>query len=271
MARRSETVKTDSKKRRKLKATRKLLAPGPRTVRAWFDTVINPLLKGLTEERSRLLHLNWTFQFRPAALESIWPAEHYVPSNARANFQQFLEFYDSVKEDVDQHDHLVASLTEACQKLHETLAKRSRLPELYRELTSEQSLRSALEKHRRAHILSGRNSTQEDLISEIFGGYPPSDHLAILAKYIVNNTGDLADHITTAPFWNEYREKLLTALQSPEVQKQYTATSSVGSRLMKTSDALSIELQEIRLRLSIEFDVPYVEPSSVESESKWYA
>jgi hypothetical protein len=273
MARRSEIVKSSSTKKRKPKRTRKLLAPGPRTVRAWFDTVINPLLKGLTDERSRLVHFNWTFQFRPAALESIRPVKHYVLSNAQANLEQFLGFYEPVKKSVDEHDRLVAALTEACRKLHGSLVNRSPLPRLYRELTSERSLRSALEKHGRAHRPPGQNWTQENLLSEIFGGYPPSDHLAVLAQfaqYIANHTGDLADHMTTAPFWNEYRERLLTTLQSPEVRRQYAATTSVGSRLMKTSGALSNELQEIRLKLSIEYDVPYVEPWSVESEGKWY-
>jgi len=57
-------VKIDAEKKKgKPKDTKKLLAPGPRTVRAWFDTVINPLLKGLSDERSHLLKLNWTWQF----------------------------------------------------------------------------------------------------------------------------------------------------------------------------------------------------------------
>ncbi len=89
------------------------------------------------------------------------------------------------------------------------------------------------------------NLSRLDLLSEILGGYPPSDHLAVLAQYIVNNTGDLPDHITTAPFWNEYREKLLSVLRAPEVRKQQAETTSVGSRLMQTSDALSIDLQRI--------------------------
>jgi hypothetical protein len=229
------------------------------------------LLESLKDERSRLLHFNWTFQFRPAALESVRPAKQYVPTNAQANFEQFLAFYDTVSKNVDEHDRFVDALTESCRKLHETLVNRSPLPNLYRELTSEHSLRAAMEKHGRARRLSGQNWTHANLLSEIFGGYPSSDHISVLAQYIVNNTGDLADHITTAPFWNEYRETLLTALQSPEARKQYTETTAVGSHLMKTSDVLTNELQEIRLKLSIEYDVPYVEPSSIEPSSKWYA
>jgi hypothetical protein len=259
------------KSKGKTRVAKRLLAPGPRIVRAWFDTVINPLLKGLSDERSRLLTLNWTWQFRPGVLESIWPAEHYVPSAARANFQQFLEFYPTIDKNVAQHDKLVLLLREACKRLHETIVSRSPLPSLYSELTTEESLHAALQKHGRGHRLAGRNWTEEDLLSEIFGGYPPTDHVAVLAQYITNNTGTLPDHITTAPFWNEHRETLLSVLRDvPEVRKQYTETSSVGSRLMKTSDALSIELQQIRLKLSVKYDVPYVEPLSVESESKWY-
>jgi hypothetical protein len=114
--------------------------------------------------------------------------------------------------------------------------------------------------------------SRDNLLSEIFGGYPTHDHLAVLAQYIVNNSGELPSHITTAPFWNEYREKLLSAARgAPEIRRQFTASSAIGAQLLKTSDAVSNELQAIRLKLSIVYDVPYVEPSSVESEREWYA
>jgi len=192
-----------------------------------------------------------------------------VPADGRANLEQFLQFDTSVGTKIQEHDRLVDMLTKSCTTLHETLTRRSPLPNLYAELTSEQ-LRSALEKHGRSNSLYGGGGTREDLLREIFGGYPPADHIAVLAQYVVNNAGDLPSHITTAPLWNEYRERFLMVLKTREAQKQYRATSGFGAQLMQTSDDLSNELQQIRLKLSIEHDVPYVEPSAKASGSDWY-
>src|SRR2546426_7654624 len=271
-ARGGHSVKTDPKRRKtKSRSRKRPVVPGPRVVRAWFGTVINPLLKGLVQERSLLLQRNWTWQFRPGVLESIRQAENYVPLDARANLEQFLEFYVDARSAIREHDELVSQLTGACQRLHDAIVNKSPLRTRYDELTSMESLQAAFEKQSRRFRISEQNATADQLLSEVFGGYPPSDHLAVLAQYIVNNTGKLPDHFTTAPFWNEYQEKFLTVLQGGEIAKKYTETTSIGTRLLKTSDFLSVRLQEIRLSLSVQYDVPYVEPGSIASgERQWY-
>ena len=85
-----------------------------------FDTVINPLLKGLEKENSLLLRSNWTWQFRTGSLEYIRHAKHYVPAAAQENLEQFLDFYPNVKAGIDQHDHAVEALVAACSRLHGT-------------------------------------------------------------------------------------------------------------------------------------------------------
>ena len=238
-------MKVDS---RKPQAQRKQAA-GPRIVRAWFDTVINPLLSGLNEERSLLLRGNWTWQFRGGVLESIRPAAHYAPSQAKENLEQFLAFYSSIKELTERHDRGVAALEHACFRLHTALVNRSPLPRLYEQLTSPASLRS---------------------ISEVFGGYAPADHVAVLAQYVINNTGELPDHYTTAPFWNQHRDKFLSVLSTPDVGKQNKETNSAGARLRQITNELIVKLQEVRLGLSVKHDVPYVDPGSIRrSEGPW--
>lgn len=46
---------------------------GPRIVRSWFDTVINPLLQNLGLEKNLLQEKNWTWTVPPGKLESIRP------------------------------------------------------------------------------------------------------------------------------------------------------------------------------------------------------
>lgn len=242
--------------------TKQSIAPGPRTVRAWFDTIINPLLKALERENSRLLRFNWTWQFRLRVLEVIRPMAQYISHETRDNLDQFLSFHDEVKVDIDQHDKEVELLRHACQRLHVALVKRSPLARLYEELTTVDSLRSAWNQSRFRNMPL-ENVPAEQLLSEFFGGFQKSDHVSVLAEYIINNVGDLPDHYTTAPFWNQYRERLVQVLQAPEVHNETRQTNAAGAKLRQTSNKLSQNLQQIRLQLSVKYDVPYVDPMSI--------
>jgi hypothetical protein len=64
---------------------------GPQIVRAWFDTVINPLLSWLGREQELLAAKNWTWRFKPAGLEAIRHLSAYV--DARPNWEQFEQLY----------------------------------------------------------------------------------------------------------------------------------------------------------------------------------
>src|SRR6266446_6460445 len=98
------------RKTRSRTRTAKAGSPGPKIVRAWFDTVINPLLKSLDHERSCLSRFNWTWQFRTGSLDSIRPVQDYVLSEAKENLEQFLDFYPRIRQKTKHHDDAVASL-----------------------------------------------------------------------------------------------------------------------------------------------------------------
>ncbi len=256
------------KKSKSKSKPKKLAAPGPQIVRAWFDTVINPLLKGLERENKLLLHFNWTWQFRTGALESIRPAKQYVPGAAQENLLQFLDFYPNAEKGIDQHDREVTALTTSCSKLQSTLVTQSPLPHIYEELTTPESLRLIGDQYRQPMGAVTIELAPAERVREYFGGYPASDHVALLAQYIVNNTGQLPDHFTTSPFWNRFRERLIAIRQSPQVARRYRETTGVGARLSKAAVGLSQTLQEARFQLSVKHDVPYVDPSSIQ-HSDW--
>jgi hypothetical protein len=256
------------KKAKRKTGTKKPIAPGHRTVRAWFDTIINPLLRALEHENSRLLRFNWTWQFRLGVLEHIRPAEQYISHETRDNLDQFLNFQRAAKTDINKHDKEVEALTNACQRLHAALVNKSPLPRLYEELTTLDSLRSAWNESR-FRGLPLEDASTDRLLAEFFGGFPKSDHVSVLAEYIVNNIGDLPDHYTTAPFWNRYRERLMQVLQASEVRNEYRQTQTAGAQLRQTSNELRQNLQQIRLELSITYDLPYVDPKSIPPASLW--
>src|SRR5450759_5671575 len=64
---------------------------GPRILRAWFDTVFNQLIQSLKFELLLIGKHNWTFSFRPVALERIRPVRWYLADKGQANLAQILQ------------------------------------------------------------------------------------------------------------------------------------------------------------------------------------
>jgi hypothetical protein len=104
-----------SKKDRYRKSER---AIGPRIVRAWFDTVINPMLRLLRAEHDMLEKRDWTWQFHRVHLEMIKNAAEYVDTNAADNLEQLLKFFPELKGKIGAHDVDRNQLFDACRALH---------------------------------------------------------------------------------------------------------------------------------------------------------
>ncbi|MFQ5827614.1 MAG: hypothetical protein ACE5JD_00465 [Candidatus Methylomirabilia bacterium] len=232
-------------------APRKRSQVGPRIVRAWFDTVINPLLSYLEREQKLVARKNWTWRFRPGALEAIREVNAYVGPEARPNLEQFNMLYPDVKRGEEEHDKKVSALRDKCRGLYKTLGTSELLGDLFRRVTSPEALASL-----------GREVTVKDL----FGAYPESDYLDLLGEYIINSTGELPNYYTTAPLWNKHKDEFLAMLDRPAIRRRYQETVSAGNALFSATDRLVGLLKEHRLRLSLEHDVPFVATGTESAE-----
>lgn len=218
---------------------------GPRIVRAWFDTVINPLIHSLEGEQELLNEKNWTWRFRPVGLESQRPVRAHIDPEARDNLEQLIEFYPDIKKAVEEHDKKVPLLLEKCKQLHQVIEESRELREIYERGASPESL-----------------SEMGLTLVDLFGAYPQLDHLALLAQYIVNNTGDLPAYYSPARLWNKYRSEFIAILDHPAIRSDREATIKAGDALLRSVERLIRLLKEMRLQLSLEHDVPYVVATS---------
>lgn len=224
---------------------------GPRIVYAWFQTVINPLLVALRREQVFLEHKNWTWVFRPGDLEFMTPVREFVPILALDNFEQFLDLNADLKVSCEDHDRAVATLLVQCRLLQPRVEETPGLREIYERLTSPTVLSQI-----------GVN------VQDVFGAYPPNDHLALLAQYIVNHTGALPDYYRTASLWNPNRDELLALLSEEPVARTEEETVMAGESLLIVTRRLINLLQKKREHLSLQYDVPYVAAQDV---SMWEA
>ncbi|MCI0624662.1 MAG: hypothetical protein L0387_23960 [Acidobacteria bacterium] len=216
-------------------------AIGPRIVRAWFDTVINPMLKSLRAEHDMLERRDWTWQFHRDQLEMIENAAEYVDANAVDNLEQLLAFFPELKGKIDDHDVDRNQLLDACRALQAAIVTNSNLENIYKRVTAPESLSDL-----------GRE------IRTLFISEEPLEHINLLTEYIVNNTRELPYYYTVSALWNRYREEFLKILDHPSVVSQSRKAIEVGEQLVKSNEALVKRLKEVREGLSLEHDVPYV-------------
>ncbi len=212
-----------------------------RIVRAWFDTVINPLLQGLKAEKARLQQRNWTWQYRLGRLESIRRIEEMVPRLATDNLEQFLSHNAPLKWGFREHDEQRMQLEVACQKLQSKIESLPELQVTYQRATSNHSLED-LDVH----------------LDQLFSNLPLNEHLTLLTEYIVNETPKLPSYFTLSPLWNKYRGEFMAILNLPKIKPQAYQTKMAGEALLRTVDRLIKLLKVRREQLSTTYDLPYV-------------
>ena len=215
---------------------------GPKIVRAWFDTVINPLIEVLANEESLLQSHNWTWRFRPAGLELIRPVEDHLGHAIWANAEQICELYPEIDRRILNHDIAAAELSRAVRDLYNSLLNDRAFESVFNALLEPGSLNEL-----------GVNSA-----SELFGAYPNDDWMKLIAQYIVNNTSLLGPHNSTARLWNKHRKQLLSFLESPGIAPIHSDAVNTGDELRNSIGELNRALRSLRRELSLEYDEPPV-------------
>ncbi len=215
---------------------------GPRIVRAWFDTVLNPILAALQRELAVLSAHNWTWRFRPTGLERIAPIRHYIEYRVLANYEQFLELNPDTVEPIQTHDRAVAEVGRLAGRLHSALISDEHFRTLCEWMVEPESL--------------SKLGVREP--SDVFGAYPQEDWCSILAEHVINDSGELSGHYPVSRLWNAHRGELLAIRQRPSIKVKYDELLQAGDRLSSGSSALLGTLREKRRALSLMHDIPYV-------------
>jgi hypothetical protein len=215
-----------------------LTQPRPNLVRAWFDTVLNPILGELRYELKLLRAGNLTWRFSHQRMVSLYPlAEHLAPA-ALDNYEQFVSLFPQCREPIAKHDALVEELNERCLNLQNVLAECQAMREAFAKATAGWS--------------------EQDL-GACFSAVRPEDRLKGLAEYIIDSTGHLPDYYTTASLWNQHRADFVKIRESPEVRQNWESTLNTAGELRRSVEGLITTLTSLRNELSLSLDVPIVD------------
>ncbi len=226
----------------KVQQNRRGRTVGPNIVRAWFDTVINPLLAGLETERDLLAAEAWTWRYRPPRLLSFVPIRQHLFTEAWGNLKQFLDFYPECQKLARRHDDHVSKLQQECHSFHDALASSTAMREAYE------------------RVKAGLSAAEKSELADFLYNGDLEEQLNVLAEYVVNGATRLPPFLyITAPLWNPHHAAFLQLRNTEDLQPLWEAVRARGRRLAKTVVDLDGALRRTRDSLSTRYDVPLVQ------------
>ena len=211
----------------------------PQIVRAWFDTVLNPLIRALTTEATVLAHGNLTWKTEVHRLASLVPVREHLVEEAHPNLDQILSLYPEFNAPIAEHDRRLAPLAEACRRLQDALLG-SRI------------LRQALDR-----VILVRPPDKS--VAQFLGGFELEVHLKIITECIINSVGKLPGYYETAPIWNKHRDEFVAVLETAEVSPLWQAVTEARGAFQTAVRELMDKLEAFRNELSLSTGVPIVD------------
>jgi len=210
-------------------------APSPFIIRAWFDTVLNPLIYGLEMELRALDAGNLTWRFNSRSLVTLYPVRERLLVEAWPNWEQMSELHPELAPPIEKHDQALARLFD-------------RVTKYYDALVNHPAVAAAL-----------KETVPEGEAANIFGQDTPDAGAKVVAEYVVNNVRRVFQYHATAEFWSHHRERFFAIRDLPDVRPLWQETERAAKEFRGSVVELIAALKGFRNRLSLGAGVPIVE------------
>ncbi len=214
----------------------KTVHPGQsRRVAAWIYMVINPALESLERELALLERGNLTWRANRNKCEYIQTVQEYVDSRQWPNYRDFLVENGQFSASFNLHDSVLAKASTAAKNIYDALLPSGQFSQAV------DGLLRTYEEHRTAagpHLPSYIH-TRKELFK-------------VAAENLINNLQSLPDHYTYSSIWN-FGGKEMFSLRNLDV---FAPLYQAEAELNQASSRLKVDLEERRLDLSRNYDVP---------------
>lgn len=214
----------------------------PKIARAWLDTVLNPLYKGLSSELYYLDKNNLTWKGINNSFEYMKPIQYMLDFEYSSNFEQMIDFFPNLSSKIDEHDQLLENLKENCTILFEILKFSDELRTLYNQELTKYS-----------------NSIGENSKESVIDLSHPHN-LRFVAEYIINDRGDLDSSYLLSSIWNNSKNLFKDLLKNEKFQN-YVLNKNLSLFQFKNCVIETIsDVKIIRNKISFQTGEPIVQP-----------
>lgn len=234
--------------------------PSQRVVRAWFDSVVTPLIDLFEAARTSLVDEGLTW--RPGD-EGVHPLPFVNVEGVRFihtwidlhNKEQFFESYPQVAAAVADYDALLRDLGGRYEALHRAVSGSPALLKTYQAVTTSPEFL----KVGPSISYSGEAAPKdaESLLRKLFGPRTEPERIASLAEHIVNKIKAFGSAHGLDKFWERFGEQFLAVIDDPSVLPFYQRVLEGQQELLRHVDELIALLKQIRRQLGSRHGVPF--------------
>ena len=212
----------------------------PKIIRAWFDTVFNPLIDGLEIEIGCIKNNNITWRGLYNSFEMIKPLHLFINYRYHANLEQCTAYFNNVSISIDEHNSALSVFRESCNNLFHLLKDSKQFKDLYF-----QKVKEFLHNYPGIDDYKANDLKQEN-------------NLKFIAEYIINRKGNLDTGYILSPIWNLNMEYFFALLESEELNVSYQNFKEDKKKFAMIVDKISKELKTLRNNLSMQYGEPIV-------------
>ena len=208
-------------------------------LRAWFDTVLNPLVNELDILLYRLEQdeLNWRFEYQD--FTNVKKFKFLIYAKYHPNFEQMKEKFIILDKYEKEYNY-----------------KRDELNKSYTDLFSDLFNSKELKQITEDHIKKLNNS--DELRNDDAQYLLESNPVKWVADHIVNNDMLLDPHNILKPLWDNYKNEYFKFLEKKEFKKLAALKNKNKSEFERSTRKIFEALIEFRNKLSFNNDVPIV-------------
>jgi hypothetical protein len=140
--------------------------PTGEVVRAWFDTVINPLIDALKNERRTMSKQRWFWDQFKQTLDGL-----HLLSSLSENLEQFVLSHSDVGDLLRQHDVAVLHLIGSVKAFYEAVKGSAELKSAYEEATKPDMIRKMVEANPHNSLFTSYSNDQQ-ILQSLLGPCP---------------------------------------------------------------------------------------------------
>lgn len=207
-------------------------------IRAWFDTVLNPLSNSLSLVQSYLKDNNYTWNWNYQNFIEFKKFENYFEFKYNMNYEQVAntEFLE-LKNMNNEYNLVLMRFNASCIELFNTLINSNELKVL---------LNDCIEKY---YCLSQISQTDVDYLKKI-------EAINWIAEYLINNKKDLPFDNIFRIIWNNERKNFNNILNIDGIRKYYLEVKENSFEFEQIVNKTLINIREFCNTLSLKYGEP---------------
>lgn len=210
-----------------------------RRVEAWIYTIMNPVIEAMRQEAHLLERGNLSWRYYSRRAEYIRIIYEYIEPHNTPNLEDFLADNEQFTDKFRQHDKVLRTAEQTATEFFEAVTSSS---------TFIDEVNDALQRYDSIVDASRSYNASVESIKQ--------DLPKVVAEYLINNVDSLPNTYMTHKFWEVSRQKF----QEYKEREPYLKLQNAVKQLREISSELQRDLEDQRLQLCREFDVPAAPP-----------